>query len=77
MSKELKEKLEFFRKALFADKLKKGKVWNGYQVYIPFYKKGFTGGFPKMILVKGSDARISTSEECFSYIAFTQNKDAK
>lgn len=70
MDKNLKEKLEVCRKKLFADGLRKGGEWNGYVVYEPIYDKEYIGGLPHIVLVKDGEARISTHEECFSYIQY-------
>lgn len=77
MDKNLKGKIEFCCKKLFAKDLKKVEDWNGYEVYEPIYDGEFIGGFPKIVLVKDGEARISTREECFAYINFVKGKEKK
>ncbi|MBE5743145.1 MAG: hypothetical protein E7358_00315 [Clostridiales bacterium] len=70
----MKKQLELCRIKLFADSLKKGKSWNGYEVYEPIYKEEYIGGHPKIVLVKDGEVRLSTSEECFAYMEFVKSK---
>ena len=74
---KLKKLLELCRISLSADKLKKGKDWNGYKVYEPVYKCEFIGGLPRVVLIKDEDVRISTFEECFKYMEFVRNDKKK
>ena len=73
----MKEQLELCRRKLFADSLKKVKDWNGYEVYEPIYKKDFIGGFPRIVLAKDGEVRLSTNDECFAYMEFVKNKEKK
>jgi len=70
----MKNKLELCRQNLSADSLRKREDWNGYQVYVPIYKKEIEGGLPRVVLVKDGVVRLSTHEECFSYMDFTRKK---
>lgn len=71
---KLKTELNLCKKKLFANRLKKGESWNGFEVYQPVYDKNHVGGFPKIVLVKDGVVRISSYEECFEYLRFI-NKD--
>ena len=68
MDKEIKKKLEICRKNLSADWLRKGKEWKDYQVYVPVYKQLYEGGLPRVAL--DGEVRLSTHEECFTYMEF-------
>ena len=72
----MKHQLQQCKNKLFADELIKGENFKGYEVYEPVYKKEYEGGFPKVVLVKEGNARISTPEECFEYLKFIKNKEA-
>lgn len=74
MEKDLINKLQGLT---FAEDFKRGKKWKGYNVYEPIYKEEYTGGFPKIVLEKDGEARISTHEECFAYMDFIKSKEKK
>lgn len=68
----MKEKIQELVKGLQADGVKVGKPFNGYTVYVPQYKKKVIIGYPYVILVKGSEIRLSTEEEAIEYIEQTE-----
>ena len=74
---KLKTELNLCKKKLFANRLKKGESWNGFEVYEPVYKKEFIGGLPRVILVKNDVVRISSYEECFEYLRFINQDKGK
>jgi len=74
MDRDMKNKLELCRQGLSADHLRKRKDWNGYQVYVPIYKQERISGLPQVVLAKDGVVRLSTYEECFSYMDFTRKK---
>ena len=53
--------------------VKKGKDWNGYEVYIPHYSSNKTAyvGYPLVILVKDGEIRMSDLDESIEYLNFT------
>ena len=71
MEKDLINKLQGLT---FAEDFKRGKKWKGYNVYEPIYKEEYTGGFPKIVLEKDGEFRLSKGNEVFEYIAFTKRK---
>lgn len=66
--------LELCRSKLMADGLKKGEDWQGYEVYLPVYKKPLDIGHPKLVLVKNSVIKISTTKEYFDYQTYLKSK---
>lgn len=58
---------------LSADGVKRGKDWEGYQVYVPVYDKPAYVGLPLVILVSDDETRLSTPEEALEYLDF-ENK---
>ena len=45
--------------------------WNGYEVYDPDTSRyGYYIGMPLVILVKGKEIKMSTSEEALEFLAF-------
>ncbi len=73
MKRETKEKLKVLREKLKADRLKRGKEWNGYTVYEPVYKQETIIGFPKIVLEREGEVRLSTIQECFVYRAYIKS----
>lgn len=68
---KLKTKIEELVEELYpATGVKDPVEWNGYQVYVPIYKKPSFIGYPFVILVKGDEARISTAEESLDFLDF-------
>lgn len=55
---------------LGARSYKKGKSWNGYEVYIPVYTGNPCIGLPLVVLVKDGEARISNAEEAIDYLNY-------
>lgn len=57
--------------------VREGKPWNGYNVYIPGFKgKGVAYvGYPLVILEKNGEIRMSTVEESFEYLDFSDPVD--
>ena len=72
MNKTVKLELEKFKAKLFADTFKKGKLWRGYNVYVPHSKEVRMVGLPVVVLEKDGVYRISTHEECFDYLTFVK-----
>jgi len=70
MNKRVKLKLKEYLSRLQAHSFKKGKVWKGFSVYEPVYKVEKEVGFPRIVLEKGGDFRLSTYDECFAYMRF-------
>jgi len=70
----MNEKAKQLLVKLGAYKSKKGKDWNGYEVFVPQYRGNPIIGLPVVILQKGDEARISTNQECFEYLDFANNK---
>ena len=64
----MKEKIQEIVKGLQADGVKLGKPFNGYTVYVPYYNKPVIIGYPYVILVKGSEVRLSSPEESLDYL---------
>ncbi len=54
-----------------------GKIWNGYQVFEPYFSKKDVSynGFPLVILVKNNEIRMSTPEESIDYLNFSNPVD--
>ena len=77
MGNELKENLKRCCKMLSADSFKKGESWKGFDVYEPIYETEVEIGFPRVILVKGNDARLSSIEDCFLYMKHLKNSKIK
>lgn len=73
MTDNTKKLLDEAMEALGADSCKRGKDWNGYEVYIPVYGNGGYVGLPLVVLVKDGDVRISTEEEAFEYLDHENN----
>ena len=63
MDKQIKIEIEEVMEELFADDYKRGKDWNGYEVYEPLYKKPISLGPPLVVFVKNNEVRMSTPEE--------------
>ncbi len=74
MDKNIKKKLEEYKKLLSADCFKKGKQWRGYNVYEPIYKREVEGGLPRVVLEKNGIMRESSHQECFEYMTFVGRK---
>ena len=74
MKEDLKTEIQELMEELFADSYKRGTDWNGYEVYEPVYKKEITLGPPLVVFVKNGEAKISSPEESFDYLKFTQRK---
>ena len=60
---------------LGAKSYKKGKSWNGYEVYIPVYTGNPCIGLPLVVLVKDGQARICTGKEALEYLSFSVGAD--
>ena len=74
MTDDTKKLLNEAMEALGADSCKRGKNWNGYEVYIPVYVNGgYVVGLPLVVLVKDGDVRISTEEEAYEYLDHENN----
>jgi hypothetical protein len=58
------------KRYIFADSFKKGKFWNGYNVYVPVFKNEYTGGFPFVVLEKDGEFRRCTQKESLEYLNF-------
>lgn len=54
------------------DGLKKGRDWNGYEVWEELYDKPACVGYPLVILVKGGEIRESSPEESLDYLDFSE-----
>lgn len=67
MKQQLLEKL---KKLIYADTFKKGKEWNGFNVYVPIFKNDSATGFPFVVLEKGDVLRRSTQKESFDYLDY-------
>lgn len=59
------ETVKKFAKKQGYDSVKKGKPWNGFEVYEPLFSGKDTAfvGLPLVILVKGEKIRMSTADE--------------
>lgn len=75
MDKQIKIEIEELMEELFADSYKRGKDWNGYEVYEPIHNKPIFLGPPLVVLVKNNEVRISTPEESFEYLKFVQGDE--
>ncbi len=73
MTDDTKKLLDEATEALGADSCKRGKDWNGYEVYIPVYERSGYVGLPLVVLAKDGDVRISTEEEAFEYLDHENN----
>ena len=60
---------------LGAKSYKKGCDWNGYNVYIPVYEGNPIIGLPYVILEKGEEIRISTTDESLAYLDYERTKE--
>lgn len=70
VNKQIKELL---KEEDFYKGVKKGKDWNGYEVYDPILKRKWRYakiGHPCFIFVKGEEARFGTYEENMEYYHF-------
>ena len=70
----MEEKIQEIVNALQADGVKVGKPYKGYTVYVPYYNKNPITGYPYVILVKGSEMRLSTPEESLDYLEQTEQE---
>lgn len=57
--------------------LKKGRNWNGYEVWEEVYGEDVCVGYPLVILVKGDKIRESTPEESLGYLDFSEGLSAE
>ena len=77
MKLKTRREINFLTKVeLAAQRCKKGKDWKGYKVYEPVYKKPACIGLPLVVLVKDSEVRLSTREECFQYLDFAYSDES-
>ena len=77
MKENVKQEIEDFMDELVADYYDKGYNWNGYEVYEPKYFKMTYIGYPLVVLVKGSEVRLSTNKESIDYLNFSENEKIK
>lgn len=78
---DVKEKIEELMDALDADDYTKGVDWNGYEVYEPEYEEK-DGEYPKLgvplvVLVKDGKVRLTTTDESFEYLRYSQKQNAQ
>ena len=60
-----------------ARKFRCGIQWNGYDVFIPVYRGNPVIGLPRVLLQKGEEARISTTDEAFEYLSYEMESKRK
>jgi len=72
---DMKEEIQDLMEELDAEKYHKGVSWMGYEVYVPDYTGEPKIGLPYVVLVKGSEARISSPEEAIQYLDYCISND--
>lgn len=71
MNKETQEEIkQLALDYLQGSSYKRGKDWNGYEVYEPVYKEFAYTGLPLVVLVKDDEVKLSSPDEAISYLNF-------
>lgn len=68
MTDETTKNIKLAIRALGANRYKKAKPWNGYDVYEPKYTEMAYRGLPYVVLVKDDEVRLSTTDETIEYL---------
>lgn len=68
MTDETTKNIKLAIRALGANRYKKVKPWNGYDVYEPIYTEMAYRGLPYVVLVKDDEVRLSTTDETIEYL---------
>lgn len=68
MTDETTKNIKLAIRALGADRYKKVKPWNGYDVYEPIYTEMAYRGLSYVVLVKDDEVRLSTTDETIEYL---------
>lgn len=75
MTDETTKKIKLAIRALGANRYKKVKPWNGYDVYEPIYTEMAYRGLPYVVLVKDDEVRLSTTDETIEYLGSLSEDD--
>ena len=75
MTDETTKNIKFAIRALGANRYKKVKPWNGYDVYEPIYTEMAYRGLPYVVLVKDDEVRLSTTDEPIEYLGSLSEDD--
>lgn len=68
MTDETTKNIKLAIRALGANRYKKAKPWNGYDVYEPVYTEMAYRGLSYVVLVKDDEVRLSTTDETIEYL---------
>lgn len=75
MTDETTKKIKLAIRALGANRYKKVKPWNGYDVYEPVYTEMAYRGLSYVVLVKDDEVRLSTTDETIEYLGSLSEDD--
>ena len=75
MTDETTKKIKLAIRALGANRYKKLKPWNGYDVYEPIYTEMAYRGLSYVVLVKDDEVRLSTTDETIEYLGSLSEDD--
>lgn len=75
MADETTKNIKLAIRALGANRYKKAKPWNGFDVYKPVYTEMAYRGLSYVVLVKDDEVRLSTTDETIEYLGALSDDD--